>query len=408
MRKTGNYIRAVDRGAARVLAVLLGAGLMAACSGGGSGHASNPDASTAAAAVAPPSGNLYEAPQGMGSAAPGTRIWTQFYAQTAKRELFGVPTKVWSMLYHSRDRTGRDIAVSGFVVVPTGPAPARGRLVYAWAHDDIGLGDRCAPSKHLADNLPPYGAALVRRGAVLVATDYEGLGPAGDHPYLVGDSEAHAVLDSVRAAASLPDVKHIGAVVLAGAGEGGAAALFAAQRAKQYAPELHVAGVVALAPTADLPAVFSSPRAAGATLIETVSGLQTAYPDFDPSTVLTPAAATDLARVRTECAGTIAKRYPNAQSVLARDPATDSELKQLLVENSPGASAPDAPVLLVQGGREVAPVTTSLHNEYCASGAAVERVVPGRGRGMVAAAGPKVLAWIEGRWAGEEAPSDCR
>src|SRR4051794_3974228 len=102
------------------------------------------------------------------------------------------------MLYHSRDRGGRDIAVSGFVVVPQGRAPASGRPVYAWAHDNVGLGDRCAPSKRMADNLPLYGAALIKRGIVLVATDYEGLGPAGDHPYLVGDSEAHAVLDSVR------------------------------------------------------------------------------------------------------------------------------------------------------------------------------------------------------------------
>src|SRR5262249_38527262 len=159
--------------------------------------------------------------------------------------------------------------------------PARGRPVYAWAHDNVGLGDRCAPSKRIADNLPPYGAALLKRGAVLVATDYEGLGPAGDHPYLVGDSEAHAVLDGIRAAASLSAVGRIGNVPIAGRGEGGAAALFAAEHAKQYAPELHVRGVVAMAPTADLPAAFSSLRTAGSTLIEAVAGLSTAYPDFD-------------------------------------------------------------------------------------------------------------------------------
>src|SRR4051794_20671721 len=128
MRINANYIRPVDSGTTRRLTVLLASCVLAACSGGG--HSSKSSATTVPAAVAPRSGNLYEPPQDMRPAAPGTRIWTQFYAQTAKSELFGVATKVWSMLYHSRDRGGRDIAVSGFVVVPQGRAPASGRPVY--------------------------------------------------------------------------------------------------------------------------------------------------------------------------------------------------------------------------------------------------------------------------------------
>jgi hypothetical protein len=344
----------------------------------------------------------------MRPAEPGTRIWTQFYAQTATSQLFGVATSVWSMLYHSRDRTGRDIPVSGFVVVPKGRAPARGRPVYAWAHDNVGLGDSCAPSKRIAVNLPPYGAALVKRGFVLVATDYEGLGTPGDHPYLVGDSEAHAVLDSVRAAASLPDVGRVGDVIIAGAGEGGAAALFAAERAKQYAPEVHVRGVVAFAPTADLSTVFSSSRTTGSTVIEAAAGLSAAYPDFDPRTLLTPAAAADLSRVRTECAATITRRYSSAQSVLARDPNTVPGMKQLLVQNSPGTSSPNAPVLLVQDTQGAAPIVTSLRNDYCALGATVERLaVAGKARGSIALAQRQVLAWIDDRYSEKPSRSDC-
>src|SRR5215831_16303344 len=122
MRISGNYIHSVDGGKARRLAILIGLCLLAACSGGG--HSSKSSGTTLPAAVAPPTGNLYEAPPGMRPAAAGTRIWTQFYAQTAKRELFGVATSVWLILYHSRDREGHDIPVSGFVVVPAGHAPA--------------------------------------------------------------------------------------------------------------------------------------------------------------------------------------------------------------------------------------------------------------------------------------------
>ena len=40
----------------------------------------------------------------------------------------------------------------------------------------------------------------MERGSVVAATDYPGLGTPGTHPYLVGDSEARAVIDFVRAA----------------------------------------------------------------------------------------------------------------------------------------------------------------------------------------------------------------
>ncbi len=43
-------------------------------------------------------------------------------------------------------------------------------------------------------------------GWTFVATDYEGLGTPGVHPYLVGLSEARGVLDIVRAAQA--DARH--------------------------------------------------------------------------------------------------------------------------------------------------------------------------------------------------------
>ena len=44
----------------------------------------------------------------------------------------------------------------------------------------------------------------IAQGWTFVATDYEGLGTPGEHPYLVGLSEARGVLDIVRAAKQLP------------------------------------------------------------------------------------------------------------------------------------------------------------------------------------------------------------
>ena len=127
------------------------------------------------------------------SAPAGTLIWAQRVDQPA----LDPPGTIWRILYHSRSRTDADIAVSGFAVVPLAGPPAGGRPVYAWAHGSVGQADRCAPSHAIANNLPPLGGQQIGAGAVIVATDYEGLGTPGEPTYLDGVAEAHAVLDSV-------------------------------------------------------------------------------------------------------------------------------------------------------------------------------------------------------------------
>ena len=52
---------------------------------------------------------------------------------------------------------------------------------------------------------------LIEHGAVVAATDYPGLGYRRTAPYLVGDSEARAVIASVRAARSRRTVLLCGA-----------------------------------------------------------------------------------------------------------------------------------------------------------------------------------------------------
>ena len=103
-------------------------------------------------------------------------------------------------------------------------------------HGTVGLGDECAPSHEVRDNLPPFGGQQIERGAVLVATDYEGVGTPGV-PTFSGVAEGQAMLDGVRAATALPNVGSIGAVVVAGHSQGGPAALFAAEIAPEYAPD---------------------------------------------------------------------------------------------------------------------------------------------------------------------------
>ena len=49
-------------------------------------------------------------------------------------------------LYRSTGPKGEPIPVSGVIFIPSGPAPAGGRNVIAWAHPTSGVMPPCAPS----------------------------------------------------------------------------------------------------------------------------------------------------------------------------------------------------------------------------------------------------------------------
>ena len=132
---------------------------------------------------------------------------------------------------------------------------AAGRSI-SWAHGTTGIADQCAPSRDGSNaRSVSYAYPLLQRwlkaGYAVVRTDYEGLGTPGDHPYLIGRSEGHSVLDAVRAARKLD--KRLGKrVVIAGHSQGGQSALWAASLAPKYTPDLKLRGTVAFAPVSHL------------------------------------------------------------------------------------------------------------------------------------------------------------
>ena len=373
-----------------------------------------------AGAADPPSprGNLYIPPKPLANAAPGTLIWAEQVAQPK----LNPPATIWRILYHSRNRTGADIAVSGLAIVPLTAVPTGGhRAIYAWAHGTVGQGDQCAPSRQIRDNLPVYGGMEIQQGVALVSTDYEGLGTPGVPTYLEGISEGHAVLDSVRAAAQLPGVGPPGAVVIAGHSQGGGAALWAAQLAHAYAPELDVRGVVALAPAAHFETVVHAMRAPPFNrflgyMILASDGLHASYGNaFDPSRVLTRAALAYLTKASTQCADATIAHWANTpiMSVVAHDPGTVPSIARIFAAESPGSMNPGMPILLAQGTKdEQIPVEVSafLETEYCRLGANLDRhVYPNVDHnGVLDAAQADVLAWLSDRYAGRPATSDCR
>lgn len=134
--------------------------------------------------------------------------------------------QAWRVRYASTDANGRATPLTGMVVAPREAMPREPRRVLAWAHGTSGVVTRCAPSldKDFFGSTPGLEAA-VRRGYVVVAPDYPGLGSAGIHPYLVGEDTARSVLDAVRSARGIAGAAAGARFAVWGESQGGHAAL---------------------------------------------------------------------------------------------------------------------------------------------------------------------------------------
>jgi alpha-beta hydrolase superfamily lysophospholipase len=398
--------------------VLVGLCLAVAACSDGEGAADEPTTTTTAGdlPVAPEGDAFYQPPDPLPPGEPGDVIWTEQLVTPAG--MVG-----WRILYHSRSVAGDDIAVSGLVYAPEEPAddepatPVEERVVLGYAHGTRGLGDDCAPSKDPGGGSSELAAGYVQRGFVVAMTDFEGLGPPGVHPYVVGLSEARGVLDSVRAAINLSATRAGDQTIIGGHSQGGGAALVAGEIAPTYAPELDVLGVVAGAPAAEL-RLIASAVANGpyfGYLAMAAAGFHAAYPDLPLDAVLTPAAIAELEEIDDLCAAEIVAQFAGRvpSTVIAADPGTVEPWASVLEENSPGVRPAGAPVFIFHGDAdEQIPVAASqlVLDRYCrVGGGPVERrVYPGESHaGVLAAAQADIDAFIDARLAGDDAVSSC-
>jgi hypothetical protein len=84
----------------------------------------------------------------------------------------GGNANAFRILYRSTGLSGEPIAVSGAVFIPTGPAPAGGRNVLAWAHPTYGVVPACAPSQMPDTAGLIFGLnQMLAQGYVVAATD---------------------------------------------------------------------------------------------------------------------------------------------------------------------------------------------------------------------------------------------
>lgn len=319
----------------------------------------------------------------------------------------------WRILYRSIGVDGVPVAVSGLLIQPSGEAPAGGWPVIAWAHGTSGSADACAPSLQGPQGIPVL-KALLSAGYVVVATDYEGLGTPGPHPYLIGPSEGRAVLDSLRAARSLIPAA-VGPSLIWGYSQGGQAALWAGEMAASYADELPIAGVAAFAPAARVAPIFEqmpSSKYAGL-FVAALEGLSVAHPDLDLTEVLTSSALERTYLLESECADAVDAVFSRlASGAIRTSPESLPSWRAAIAANEAGDTRSYIPVIVVYGSDDILTQLgiVDLYVEHaCTAGTSVEqRRYPGVDHdGIVVVAAQDVLLWSEDRITARPIDSKC-
>lgn len=255
--------------------------------------------------------------------------------------------------YVSTDIQNQKIVVSGAVITPK--VQPREPKVVAWGHGSTGLADQCAPSKNLNLFWPEAVAAVksyLQKGWTVAATDYPGLGTAGAHPYLVGESEARAVIDSVRAARKL-DAKLTSNWVAVGHSEGGQAALFAGEIADTYGGGLKLKGVVGISPVSngEIIASMIAGTPGQGYLVMALSGLAAVDSSVNMSSLLAQPAKDRLGVLTSGCLEEILYTYAplTAEELLVGGQLPDAVIAKLAASANPAQQASTVPILLVQG-----------------------------------------------------------
>ena len=358
------------------------------------------------AVESPGRASFSRAPDPLPPGAPGTIVRDE--------ELIGAPlfARGWRLMYHSTDLHGADVLSTGVLIAPLSPAPPGGRIVVSWAHPTTGSAMACAPSLQDDPFLLIEGLrTLLDRGYAVVATDYTGMGVEGPDSYLVGATEAHNVLDAVRAAQHVEDA-HVGnRVVLWGHSQGGQAVLRAAEEAADYAPELRIDAVAAAAPAADLGRLVSahlddiSGVTIGSYAFAAYAQVYADVPGTQLESVLTPQAVAISSRMNALCLlSDLGELHRIGQPLVGRffriDPTTAEPWKTLLQENSAGGRAFDAPLFLAQGSQDtlVIPADTRAFavHERALGIAVTYDTIPLADHGTVAyLALPALTTWLD-------------
>ena len=181
-------------------------------------------------------------------------------------------------------------------------------------------------------------------------------------------------------------------------------------------PEFHVVGTFAGAPATELDIILKAgpaiPAAAGFVMM-TVGGFQAAYPEANPSGILTAKGLKMLPLIDKGCVGQVIGAFASSKGLYQPTADWAPIWLKLAIQNTPGHVRTADPILIVHSKQDgTVPVALShiLAVRMCGLHQVVERVVLNKGQSHVAAA-PDAYAlaftWLQARFAGLPVKATC-
>jgi fermentation-respiration switch protein FrsA (DUF1100 family) len=351
--------------------------------------------------------DFYEVPQPLPKK-PGTLIKSE---RVKAPDVHGT---LYRVMYVSTSQEGKPRAVTGVIAVPEIEAPKDGYPVLSWAHGTNGMADECAASLSAPEDATQANAFL-DKGWLFAATDQEGEGTPGLHPYIAGEPAGYNTVDIVRAARQLRRAHASSDYVVWGHSQGGHTAMFSLKVAEEYAPELDLHGVVAGAPPSQFSLLYSVLKEGSFRhyIAMAAGGLNAAYGDDDAplDEVMTPEGIELLGELENGCSSYLQERFADVEfdDFVIADPFTVPRWRKVLAANDPTTFTDpvDAPLLVIHGGAdEQIPTAASeiMAGDLCGIGQAIERwVYPGQSHaGVIGPSRDDMLAWIDARFDGED------
>lgn len=371
-------------------------------------------------------------------------------------------SKAWRIAYHTSDGLGNPTISTSLVIAPIARMSANGRPIIAWAHGTTGTAQNCGPSQVLdpAQDLNEYflvgGTSwtdfgipaleqFIKDDYVIVAPDYQGLGGGGAHQYSVATTQAHDVIDSIRAAGSMGLSGRNRKAIIYGWSQGGGAAISAAsmpdylQKKNTAFDGVELIGAVALAPQdlgvmapqeninedqaikylENISHTFTNDVFNFTHFAMYIKGLTSAYPELKMSDIFTADSVNTIQEILSKkcmhpAADTIKFVYGDSfKQLINKRPINAQNWVSAMLHTSVFPTKPVAPVIIYFGTKDTAvpPVMGQLYREQmCKLGGNVTRIqLPGEQSHYTTPPASKEMFvnWMKERFAGKPIKNGC-
>ncbi|ONM47103.1 lipase family protein [Nocardia donostiensis] len=333
-------------------------------------------------------------------------------------------TKVTLVKFRSTNSRGLPIAATTTVLTPALHRPDGPLLSYQ--HIINGLGPDCAISRVLYTHDPNLQVkeavalnALLGRGWSIALPDH--LGPT--FAYGAARLGGQITLDGIRAAQQVDELRvRNSPVAMAGYSGGGMATAWAAALAPTYAPELKLAGAATGGVPANLvkmlEALQFNPHPAFGLVMAAGIGLEREYPErFPISDYLNEAGLTARNQMGNGCtneilatgAGRSIRDYARSTTLI-----NDADARAVVEENSLELyeGVPNIPIYEWHSPTDpLIPVDSivNTNRRYCEAGVRLQSELTNSPEHLSAAVlgVPSMINWLDARFRGEPAPSNC-